>query len=120
MMESISILSFLAFFACAAAGAYVHYRKVVKTGRHALGLWAYLTSNNAKNTTKVGVAILAESWVMATTGTADFINIELMWAMMTNGNFHVASVGVAYLAYKSGYGWDSTLSKGSEENGGKA
>ena len=81
-MESISILSFIAFLILSAAGAYFHYRKVRKTGRHDGTLWDYLIADHPARTGAVWLALLGSSWAAATSGVADNINPELVWALL--------------------------------------
>lgn len=114
-MESISIVSFLSFLVCSTIGAYWHYRKLRSTGRHRGSLIDYLRSDYPRRSVSVGIALVGYSWGMATTGTADFINVELMYSMLKEGDLHIASIGVVWLAIQSGYSFDSMLNKGSEE-----
>lgn len=111
-MTEISILSFLSFFVLSALGAYWHYRKMRKTGRHNGTLFDYLFADYPGKSAAVWMALLGSSWAMATTGTADFINPELVWATLLAGKLHVPSIGVAALAVQSGYAFDSMLNKG--------
>lgn len=114
-MESISILSFIAFFILSAAGAYFHYRKVRKTGRHDGTLWDYLIADYPARTGAVWLALLGSSWAAATSGVADNINPELVWALLMVGKLHIASVNIMVLAVMSGYTFDSALNKGGNE-----
>lgn len=114
-MESISILSFIAFFILSAAGAYFHYRKVRKTGRHDGTLWDYLIADHPARTGAVWLALLGSSWAAATSGVADNINPELVWALLMVGKLHIASVNIMVLAVMSGYTFDSALNKGGNE-----
>ena len=114
-VTEISIASFLAFLLLSIIGAYWHYRKVCKAGRHMGSLWDYLVSDYPGRSISVGVALIGTSWITATSGTADFINPELVWATLTAGKLHIPSITVAYLAIQSGYTWDSQINKGGNE-----
>jgi len=114
-MESISIESFASFLVLSIFGAYWHYRKVCKTGRHYGSLWDYLVADHPGRSGAVGIALVGSAWVTATTGTADFINPQLLWELLKHGELHVPSITVAYLAVQSGYAFDSTINKGSAE-----
>jgi len=113
--SSISILSFLAFLALSVIGAYMHYRKVCKTGRHFGSLWDYLVADHPTRSMSVGIALLGSSWLAATSGVADQINPELVWSLIMQGKFHIPSVAVSYLAFQSGWQFDSQLNKGGNE-----
>jgi hypothetical protein len=114
-MESISIVSFIAFFILQLAGAYWHYRVVCKQGRHFGGLWEYLMQDYKHTSVPVFVALLASSLFAASSQTADFVNPELAWAMLRVGEIHLPSIAVAYLTIQGGYAWDSQLNSGNNE-----
>lgn len=112
---SISILSFLAFLALSILGAYLHYRKVCKTGRHFGSLYDYLIADHPTRSMSVGLALIGSSWFAATSGTADYLNVQLIYASLMVGELHIQSVGVAYLAVQSGWSFDSQFNKGGNE-----
>jgi len=112
---SINLLSFLSFFICMVIGAYWHYKKVSKTGRHEGTLFDYLLADNPRGTTKVGFAILLSSWTAATSGTADYINLELLFNLLINMQLHIPSINIVILAIGLGYTFDSQLNKGGNE-----
>lgn len=114
-MESISITSFLAFLVISTAGAYWHYRKVRKTKRHTGTLWDYLVADHPARSGTVGLALIGTSWAAATTGTADFINPELVWAMLMLGKLHGPSINIAVMAFGTGYLFDSQINRGGDE-----
>lgn len=114
-MESINLFSFFAFFLCMVIGAYWHYRKVRSTGRHNGSLWDYLVADHPSRSGAVAVAILAASWTASTTGTADVIDVRLMWALLSNGEMHVPSINMIVMAIGLGYAFDSKLNKGGME-----
>ena len=112
-METISIASFLSFLILSVIGAYGHYRKVCKTGRHYGSLWDYLVADHPGRSGTVGVMLVGSAWLTATSGTADFINPQLVLELLRHGELHVPSIAVAYLAVQSGYAFDSSINKGS-------
>lgn len=112
---NISIGSFLMYFALTVLGAYRHYLVVCKSGRHMGSLWDYLVSDYPGKSMKVGVALLGYSLAMAASGTADFINPELVWETLKAGQIPLASIPLATLAIQSGYHFDSEFNKGSNE-----
>lgn len=114
-MESISIASFAAFLVMSTLGAYWHFRKVRKTKRHMGTLWDYLVADHPGRSGTVGLALLGTSWTAATTGTADFINPQLVWTMLALGKLHGPSITVAVMAFGTGYLFDSQINKGGEE-----
>ena len=115
VMETISIASFASFLALSVAGAYWHYRKVCRTGRHYGSLWDYLFADYPGRSGTVGIMLVGSAWLTATSGTADFINPLLVWELVRHGELHVPSIAVAYLAVQSGYAFDSSINKGSIE-----
>jgi hypothetical protein len=114
-MESISIASFIAFLIMSTLGAYWHYRKVCKDGRHFGTLLDYLIADHPSRSGVTGIALLGVSWTAATTGTADFINPELVWSMLMLGKLHGPSIAVAIMAFGTGYLFDSQINKGGNE-----
>ncbi|MEK6849142.1 MAG: hypothetical protein AABY01_01080 [Nanoarchaeota archaeon] len=114
-MESISIASFIAFLIMSTAGAWWHYRKVLKSKRHIGTLWDYLIADYPGRSGAVGIALVGASWAAATGGTADFINPELVWTMLLAGKLHIPSVTIAAMAFGTGYMFDSQLNKGGAE-----
>lgn len=114
-MESINLFSFAAFFLCMTIGAYWHYRKVRNTGRHNGSLWDYLVADHPSRSGSVFVAILAASWTASTTGTADVIDVRLVWALLSNGRLPVPAINMILMAIGLGYTFDSSMNKGSVE-----
>lgn len=114
-MESISIVSFLAFLACSTLGAYSHYRKVCKTGRHFGSLWDYLVADHPARSGSVGLALVGASWIAATTGVSGFIDPIYVWELVSQGNLPVPSIAIAYGAWQSGWQFDSQINLGSNE-----
>lgn len=114
MMESINIFSFLSFFGFMSAGAYWHYRKVRKTGRHNGSLWDYLVTDNPQNSSVMGLSLFVASWTASTTGTADFIDPRLLWNLLLVGEIHVPSINMIIMTIGLGYAFDSKFNKGSE------
>lgn len=115
MEQTISLSSFLTFFILQLLGALWHYRVVVRSGRHMGGIWQYLTGEYNKTTLPVIGALLGSSILAAGTGTADFVNPQLVWEMLKANQFPGASLTVAYLIFQGGYQWDSGLNKGDNE-----
>ena len=114
-MTEISVTSFLAFFILSVVGAYWHYRKVRKTGRHDGTLIDYLLADHPQRSAYVWMALALSSWTAATSGVADFINPELVWTLLTQGKLHIPSISIMVVAVQSGYQFDSWLNKGGNE-----
>lgn len=114
-MQSIDILSFVTFFILMLVGAYLHYIKLCKQGRHFGGLVDYLVADYPGRTVSVGIALLTASWAACTAGVADAINPELVWTMLMAGKIHIPSVTIAVGAVVAGAGFDSQLNKGGAE-----
>jgi hypothetical protein len=115
--DAIPLTSFLTFFALQLLGAIWHYRVVCKDGRHFGGIWSYLTGEYKTTTLPVFFALLGSSVLAASTGTADFVNPELVWATLKANQLPGASLTIAYLIFQGGYQWDSNLNRG--DNGPK-
>jgi hypothetical protein len=113
--QTVPIISFLAFFALQLLGVLWHYRVVVKSGRHMGGLWSYLIGDYKTTTVPTIAALFGTSLYAAITGTADYINPSLVWAVLTSGQLPLTSLGMAVPIVTSGYAWDSTLNTGDNE-----
>lgn len=114
-METITIVSFLSFLFCSTLGAFSHYRKVVKTGRHFGSLWDYLVADHPGRSSSVGIALVGASWVAATAGISGFIDPLYVWDLVSKGNLPIPSIAIAYGAWQSGWQFDSQINKGSNE-----
>lgn len=110
-----SILSFLAAFVCLTLGAFWHYRKVRKTGRHHGSLKDYLLADSPDRSSVVLVMLLLASWQAVSSGAADNINPELVWALLKVGHFHDPTINTMIALIGLGYTFDSTLNKGGDE-----
>lgn len=114
-METISIASFLSFLTFATLGAYSHYRKVVKSGRHFGSLWDYLVADHPARSGSVGLALIGASWIAATTGVSGFIDPIYMYGLIRDGQLPIPSIAIAYGAWQSGWQFDSQINKGGNE-----
>lgn len=114
-MESIPIVSFLSFLFFATIGAYSHYRKVCKTGRHFGSLYDYLVADHPARSGSVGLALIGASWIAATAGVSSFIDPVYVWELVSSGNLPVPSIAIAYGAWQSGWQFDSQINKGGNE-----
>ncbi|MFA6064057.1 MAG: hypothetical protein WC736_15820 [Gallionella sp.] len=61
--------------------------------------------------------IAASSWLAALGGAADYLNPELLWALVSNGTIDAklgaAITGAVTTTFLAGYGFDSRFNKGS-------
>jgi len=110
-----SILSFAAAFIFLTLGAYVHYRKVCKTGRHRGSLKDYLLAESPDRSGVVLLLLLLASWQAVSSGAADNINPELVWALLKAGHLHDPTINTLIALVGIGYTFDSTLNKGGGE-----
>jgi len=110
-----SILSFAAAFIFLTLGAYVHYRKVCKTGRHRGSLKDYLLAESPDRSGVVLLLLLLASWQAVSSGAADNINPELVWALLRSGHLHDPTINTLIALVGIGYTFDSTLNKGGGE-----
>lgn len=110
-----SILSFAAAFICLTIGAYMHYRKVRKTGRHRGSLKDYLLAESPDRSGVVLLLLLLASWQAVSSGAADNINPELVWALLRSGHLHDPTINTLIALVGIGYTFDSTLNKGGGE-----
>jgi len=113
--QTVAITSFLTFFILQLLGALAHYRVVCQSGRHMTGLWAYMTGEWGKTTVPMVFALFGTSLYSAITGTADYVNPELVWAILSSGQLPLTSLGMVVPIIASGYAWDSLLNRGDNE-----
>jgi len=114
-METISIMSFLSFLTFSTLGAYSHYRKICKAGRHKGNLLDYLIADHPARSGSVGLALIGASWIAATTGVSGFIDPVYMYELIRDGQLPIASIAIAYGAWQSGWQFDSQINKGGNE-----
>lgn len=107
-----SILSFAAAFACMTIGAYMHYREVCKSGRHRGSLKDYLLADSPDRSGIVLLLLLLASWQATSSGAADNINPELLWALLKAGHFHDPTINTLIALVGLGYTFDSKFNRG--------
>ena len=115
-MNEVNVYSFLAvlFFQC--VGVYVHWRKM-KRGKRATGKFIdYMLADYPGRSVATFVVLLGSAWISASSGTADNINPEVLWALLVNAKLHGASINGIIAALTAGYAIDSIANKGEKES----
>lgn len=119
--RGINIYSLLVVFALQCLGAYEHWRLMKKEGRVNGGfIRDYLFSDYPGKTAATIALIALSSWLAALGGAADYLNPQLLYALLSSGTIDpvlgAAITGGATTAFMAGYGFDSRFNKGTKES----
>jgi len=98
-------------------GAWEHWRLMKREGRVSGDFFRdYLFSDYPGKSALTIALIAASSWLAALGGAADYLNPELLWALVTNGmidtKLGAAITGAVTTSFLAGYGFDSRFNKG--------
>lgn len=111
-MGNIELWSFGMYFLLTLLGAYWHWRKMKAQNRVRGTFGDYLWADSPASSMGTGIALLSAAWLATSSGMADWINPELIWALLLSGKLHIASVNTMALAVLNGYSFDSIINKG--------
>jgi len=114
-MTDIRIDSFLMVLAMAYLGAFAHWFKMKRAKRVMGTFFDYLIADYPGRSVATGFAIVAAAWLSATSGTADLINPQLLWASLVAGVLNIQSVNGVMVAIAVGYALDSGINKGGDQ-----
>lgn len=117
-VTDINIWSLLVVFLLQCFGAYGHWRVMLKEGRVNGNFFIdYLFADYPGKTMFTIFLLAANSWLAALSGAADYLNPQLLLALIQNGvidaKLAAAITGGVAGAYYAGYGFDSNFNKGS-------
>lgn len=113
-MQSINILSLLAFVVVAFLGAIAHWGKKKRRGEVQGKLIDYLVADSPGSTTMMAVAILVAAITAAMTGALDGLDLHVAWAYLKVWNIPMPTAHVLVSAFTLGWMADSGLNKGAK------
>lgn len=111
-MQSINILSLLAFISAAFLGACAHWAKKKRRKEIQGTLYDYMVADKPGSTTAMAAAIAAAAVTAAMTGALDGLDLHVAWAYLKVWNIPMPTAHVLVSAFTLGWMADSGLNKG--------
>ena len=117
-MDKINIYSLFVVFFLQCLGAWEHWRFIKNEGRVSGSFREYLLSSYPGRSYATLFAIAGSSWMSAMSGMADYLNPELLYALVQHGEIDIklatAISGAVMASVGVGYALDSRFNKGGQ------
>lgn len=114
-MTEVNLWSLLSVFLFQLVGALAHFRKMKKTKRVRGGYLDYVFADTPSRSAALFILLLGSSWIACTSGKADNLNPELLWALITHAKLHVPSIDALVSAVIYGFAFNSMVDKGEKK-----